>query len=151
MSNNREQGLADILANIPLVHAMQIRVANYADRRLELSAPARPSMNHIGIAFGGAIECLGTLAGWGLLWLALDDPGMRIVIQHADTTFKAPLEGDLQATATLPEPSEWKRFTALLERRARARINIRAEIGGGDQAIGAVFHGRYAVARHNPD
>lgn len=151
MSNHRKQGLADILANIPLAHAMQIRVASYADRRLELAAPAGPSMNHIGIAFGGAIECLGTLAGWGLLWLALGDPGLRIVIQHADTTFKAPLEGDLFATAALPEPSEWERFTAQLERRGRARIKIHAEIGGGNQTQGAIFHGRYAVARNNRD
>ncbi len=147
MSNHREQDLADVLARIPLARAMQIRVANYADRQLELLAPAGPSINHIGIAFGGAIECLGTLAGWGLLWLALDDPGLRIVIQHADTTFKAPLEGDLRATAALPEPPEWERFAAQLERRGRARITIHAGIDGANQPAGAFFHGRYAVAR----
>ena len=151
MRKNREPGLADVLARIPLAHAMQIRVARYADRRLELAAPAGPSRNHIGIAFGGAIECLGTLAGWGLLWLALDDPGLRIVIQHAEMTFKAPLEGDLHATAALPEPPEWERFTTLLERRDRARITIHAEIGGADQSRGAFFRGRYAVARNNPE
>lgn len=151
MSKHREQGLADVLARIPLASAMQIRVANYADRRLELLAPAGPSLNHIGIAFGGAIECLGTLAGWGLLWLALEDPDLRIVIQHAETTFKAPLKGDLHAVAALPEPAAWERFTSLLERRGRARITIHAGIGGDNQAQGAIFHGRYAVARNNPD
>jgi len=151
MVKSQEERLAGILVDIPLAHAMQVRVAEYTPGRLILAAPAGPSTNHMGIAFGGAIECLGTLAGWSLLWLALENPGLRIVIQHAETSFKAPLEGDLHAMATLPQAPEWERFTALLERRGRARIKINARIGSENQGEGALFHGRYAVARNNPD
>lgn len=149
MRKSREKQLAGILANIPLAHAMRIQIAGYADGRLVLDAPAAPSMNHMGIAFGGAIECLGTLAGWGLLWLSLQDPDLRIVIQNAGTTFKSPLEGDLRAMAALPEPPEWERFAVQLERRGRARIEIRAVIGSGTQSEGAFFRGYYAVARES--
>ena len=149
MGKSREEQLAGILANIPLAHALRIRIAEYTGGRLVLDAPAAPSMNHMGIAFGGAIECLGTLAGWGLLWLSLQDPDLRIVIQHAGTTFMAPLEGDLHAMAALPEPPEWERFTAQLERRGRARIGIHAEIGSGNRPEGALFRGHYVVARES--
>lgn len=139
--------LEDVLARIPLARAMEIRVASYTDDGLRLVAPAAPNINHIGIAFGGAIECLGTLAGWGLLWLALGESDLRIVIQHAETTFKSPLQGDLHVDAALPESSEWKRFREQLQRRGRARIDLTAHIGGVTHPEGASFHGRYAVTR----
>ncbi|MGH8128152.1 MAG: YiiD C-terminal domain-containing protein [Gammaproteobacteria bacterium] len=137
--------LEDVLARIPLARAMEIRVASYTADGLHLVAPAAPNINHIGIAFGGAIECLGTLAGWGLLWLALDEPNLRIVIQYAETTFKSPLQDDLHAVAALPESSDWKRFREQLQRRGRARINLTAHIGDPTHPEGANFHGRYAV------
>lgn len=143
---NRKASLDGIFAAIPLAHAMQIRVAAYAGGDLMLTAPEAPSLNHIGIAFGGAIECLGTLAGWGLLWLTLDNPDARIVIQHADTTFKAPLRGDLTAVAGLPDAAKWEHFQAQLERHGRARLEIHARIGSRDQPEGARFRGHYAVA-----
>ncbi len=150
MKQSQEERLAGILADIPLAHALQIQVAEHAGRRLTLAAAARPSMNHMGIAFGGAIECLGTLAGWGLLWLALGDPGLRIMIQRAETVFKAPLEGELHATAELPEAAAWDRFTAQLERHGRARIDIRARVGDAAHPEGAVFAGRYAIKKSAP-
>lgn len=140
--------LEAVLARIPLAHAMEIRVASYTADGLCLVAPAAPNINHIGIAFGGAIECLGTLAGWGLLWLALEDPDLRIVIQHAETDFKSPLQGELHAATALPEPSDWKRFREQLQRRGRARIDLTARISDDKQSDGAIFRGRYAVA-HN--
>lgn len=151
MESKRKTGLEDILARIPLARAMQIEVREYAAGRLVLSAPAGPSLNHIGIAFGGAIECLATLAGWGLLWLALGDPALRIVIQHAETGFRKPLEGDLRAVAELPGTAEWAQFLHQLERRGRARIELRACVGDAGQPEGARFRGRYAVARDSAD
>ncbi len=139
--------LKDVLAQIPLAHAMEIRVVSYTPECLHLAAPAAPNLNHIGIAFGGAIECLGTLACWGLLWLTLDDPALRLVIQHAETSFHIPLNGDLHAVAHRPEQATWERFARQLKRHGRARLDITAHIGDTAHPEGASFHGRYAVAR----
>ena len=68
------------------------------------------------------------------------------MIQHADTTFKAPLRGDLTAIAEMPEASKWEHFRAQLERHGRARLEIHARIGSRDQPKGALFRGHYAVA-----
>ena len=143
--------LEDVLAKIPLARAMQIRIAEYSAGRLRLAAPAKPNLNHFGIAFGGAIECLGTLAGWGLLWLELDDPRLRIVIQRAETSLRKPLDGDLAAIIERPGVPDWEPFRRQLERRGRARLDLTARIGDGEQPDGARFQGRYAVALASPD
>lgn len=138
-------GLTKIFAQIPIAAAMQLRIANYRNRRLVLVAPFEPNRNHAGIAFGGAIECLATLAGWGLLWLQLARPDADIVIRRAETRFTAPLTGELHATATSPDAKTWRDFTATLERRRRARIDVHATVGDAQNIQGAGFRGSYAV------
>jgi thioesterase domain-containing protein len=141
-------GLKDVLAQIPLAHAMEIRVVSHTPECLHLAAPATPNLNHTGIAFGGAIECLGTLTGWGLLWLALNDQELSIVIQHAETTFHAPLNGELHAIAQCPKQAAWEHFEQQLKRRGRARLGLTVRIGDVARPEGASFHGRYAVTRN---
>lgn len=137
----------DVIGAIPLAAAMQIRVAAYDSTRLVLAAPFASCRNHTGIAFGGAIECLGTLACWGWLWLTLADPGLGIVVQRAETEFRAPLTSELRAVARAPEAEEWHRFRNRLARHASARIEMTADIGDAGRGEGARFRGRFVAAR----
>jgi len=140
--------LEKVLAQIPLAHAMQVRIVQYEAGCLRLTAPGKPNSNHFGIAFGGAIQCLGTLAGWGLLWLELGDPALRIVIRHTETHFRQPLSGELDAVVNRPETTRWDGFLKRLERRGQARLDLTAQIGDAQNTEGARFHGRYAIARN---
>lgn len=139
--------LEGVLARIPLANAMQIRIVHYESGCLRLTAADEPNRNHFGIAFGGAIQCLGTLAGWSLLWLELGDPGLRIVIQHAETLFRKPLSGELHAVVNRPGDGDWDRLRRQLERRGRARLDLTVRIGDTGTSEGALFRGRYAMAR----
>lgn len=139
----------EIFAQIPLAVAMGLRVAAYRAGRLRLAAPIGVNHNHAGTAFGGSIECLATLAGWGLLWLRLAAPAPAaaadIVIHRAETRFLAPLAGELQATAVAPPAADWRHFRAMLERRGRGRITLEATVGDAVEARGAQFRGSYVV------
>lgn len=141
--------LEGVLARIPLANAMQIRIAHYESGCLRLTAADEPNRNHLGIAFGGAIQCLGTLAGWGLLWLELGDPGLRIVIQHAETLFRKPLSGELNAVVNRPGDGDWDGLRKQLEHRGRTRLNLTVRIGDTGTGEGARFHGRYGIT-HQP-
>lgn len=136
-----------VFASIPLACAMQIRIADYDGARLTLAAPFAPNVNHAGIAFGGALECLGTLACWGLLWLLLADPEAAIVIQRGETQFRAPLAGALRASAEAPGDEELAHCRDALARHGRARIALRATVAAEGASVGAEFRGRFAVSR----
>ncbi len=137
-----------VIANIPIAAAMDIRVAECDPARLVLAAPFAPNRNHAGIAFGGAIECLGTLACWGLLWFALEAPDARIVIRRAETDFRAPLTGELRAEARAPDADTWAHFTRQFMRHGRARIELVAIVGDAKQTEGARFRGSFVAARN---
>lgn len=139
--------LEQVLAEIPLANALQIRVQSWDHDRLVLSSPYGASRNHHGKAFGGAIECLGTLACWGWLWLSLGDPRLDIVIQTATSRFFAPLTGNLLAQAEPPDPASRAHYQAMLARHSRARIDLHAIIGNADNPKGASLLGRYVITR----
>lgn len=137
-----------VFARIPLAAAMRIRAAEYErDRRLILEAPLAPNLNHEGIGFGGAIECLGTLACWGLVWLTLDDPRALIVIQHSEVHFVTPIEGALRAETRPPGPGVWRHFSRVYARRGLARIDLEATVGDPARADAARFGGRFVARR----
>ncbi len=143
------RSLEQVLTEIPLANALQIRVECWDQDRLVLSSPYGTSRNHHGKAFGGAIECLGTLACWGWLWLSLDDPGLDIVIQTATSQFFSPLTGDLLAQAEPPDPASRAHYQAMLARHSRARIDLRATIGNAENPKGASLLGRYVIIREH--
>ncbi|MGH8428062.1 MAG: YiiD C-terminal domain-containing protein [Gammaproteobacteria bacterium] len=135
----------EIFTHIPLAAAMRVRVADHRPGRLVLTAPFDVNRNHEGTTFGGSIECLATLAGWGLLWLMLANPETTIMISHVETRFRAPFAGELRATAAAPAVADWDRFATLLARRGRAGIDIAVSVGSKENSACAEFRGRYGV------
>lgn len=127
---------------------MRIHVADYEPgERLALEAPLAPNLNHEGFAFGGAIECIGTLACWGLVWLTLEEPAALIVIQSSEVDFNTPIEDALRAEVQAPDASIWQHFTELFAKHGRARIDLEAKIGDATHAEAACFCGRFVAKR----
>ena len=75
--------------HIPLAAAMQVSIARIDANALELTAPLDPNANHMGTAFGGALQALATLAGWGASMIAA---GALPTGAGRDSISKSPLE-----------------------------------------------------------
>lgn len=115
--------------HIPLTQAMQVHAASLSANGLTLCAPLSVNYNHQGSAFGGSLASLAVLAGWGLLWLLLDHGrGVNIVVRDIRMDFLHPVNGALQSTCAWPNTTAWGKFTAMLARRHKARLELRSEI-----------------------
>ncbi len=82
----RLQELQEILAReIPITQHLGISIESYDKTGLTLKAPLQQNINHKSTAFAGSLNALLTLAGWGLLWLLLQERDMhaQIVIQES--------------------------------------------------------------------
>lgn len=134
--------------SIPLVPQMQVRVDTLSDTQLVLTAPLAPNRNHIGTVFGGSLNALGTLACWGLVWLALHGRGAHIVIHEGHMKFEKPATGKFSAICTVPDDETLRRFVALYDRRGRARIKLNASIVCDSRTV-AHFDGDFAAISGN--
>ena len=58
-------------SKIPITRALGVVVEDYDGQRLVLSAPLDKNVNHLCTAFGGSLNALAVLSGYGLLWLEM--------------------------------------------------------------------------------
>lgn len=123
--------------HIPLTAAMQLRVTDGGEGRIELLAPLPPNRNHRDTAFGGSLATLGIVSGWTLLQQELrrQELDARIVIQRSECDFVEPVDAEFTARCSLPA-QDWERFLATLRKRGRARITLHSSLScAGREAV----------------
>jgi thioesterase domain-containing protein len=138
-----------MLAAMPPVAAMAIRVAGFTDGRLRLGAPLAANVNDKDCAFGGSLASLMTLAGWGWLMLECAQAGVAADVYVADSHLRylAPVYADFEAEAGLGEGEDWATVLRCLAERGRARVHMQAQVAGADGAPAATLKARYALKR----
>ena len=87
------------------------------------------------------------LAGWGLVWLALDHGnGTTIVVRYVRLEYLRPVRDSFRAVCAFPAARSWEKFTHMLDRRHKARLDLEIVIICGE-AVCARCTGRF-VAYH---
>lgn len=129
----------ELLDAIPLARAMALRVAAHDGDSLTLAAPLAPNVNDKGCAFGGSLASLMTLAGWGVIRLAVAarELDCDIYVQDSAIRYLAPVWGDFEAIAKLADGESFDAFFAALAARGKARLNVTCRVPlveGGDAA-----------------
>jgi thioesterase domain-containing protein len=131
---------------IPLAAAMAVEFRRLDEHHLELAAPLEPNRNHMGTAFGGSLQGVATLAGWGVTLIAAGDVGARhVVIRDAQMRFSAPVSGAIQAEAAMPSVAAIAAFRNALTERGRARLTVPVAIRGPGDTIAARFVGEFVA------
>lgn len=136
---------------IPLAHAMDLRLAAYDTDRLDLQVPLAPNVNDKGCAFGGSLVSLMTLTGWALVELALRQRGedCDVFVGESHVRYLAPVWDDFRAHAELADAADWSIFFATLDARGRARIEVISEVPGVDGKPSATLSARFVAKRRN--
>ena len=131
---------------IPITRSMGVRVEDYDGHRLVVSAPLDANVNHLGTAFGGSLNALAVLSGYGLLWLELQDSECHIVIRSSSVSYDRPVTGEIRAICVRPNDEALAHFKRTFHERGKARISLAATID--EQGITAVrFHGTFVALR----
>lgn len=133
-------------AKIPITRALGVKVGEYDGRRLVLTAPLRENVNHLGTAFGGSLNALAVLSGYGLLWLELRDTECHIVIRDSSVSYERPVRGDIRAVCVRPDDEAMDEFRRKLQQKGRARVVLSATVeDGGVTAVR--FRGTFVAMR----
>jgi len=135
---------------IPLSRALGITLTDYRDRRLSVSAPLAPNINHKQTAFGGSLYSVAVLAGWALVNLRLSEYSTQlqqraeVVIYHSDMSYLAPVNHDFVATVRQSEPLRQARFIERLLRHGKSSCLESIEIFQQDM-LKARLNAKYVV------
>lgn len=133
-------------SKIPITRMMGVKVESYDGERLILSAPLAANVNHIGTAFGGSLNALAVLSGYGLLWLELQDTECHIVIRESSIYYDHPVRGNIIAVCVRPEAAALAEFKKTFHQKGKARISLSSTIE--DDGVTAVrFNGIFVALR----
>ena len=133
-------------SKIPITRALGVRVEEYDGRRLVLTAPLRENVNHLGTAFGGSLNALAVLSGYGLLWLELRDAECHIVIRDSSIHYDRPVRGDIRAVCVRPDEETVEAFKSQFRQRGKARIVLDATVEDGG-TVAVRFRGTFVAMR----
>ena len=138
-----------IQASIPLARTMGIELGRYDGDSLVLGCPLAPNVNDKGCGFGGSLTSLMTLAGWGVVELALRQRGEDCDVYVGESTVRYldPVWGDFQAEARLAEGADWGTFFSTLSARNRARIGVRCQVPGENGKPAATLEAQFVAKR----
>ncbi|RUL69671.1 YiiD C-terminal domain-containing protein [Dyella choica] len=138
-----------IRESIPLARSMDLELGSYDGKRLVLNCPLAPNVNDKGCAFGGSLASLMTLAGWGVVELALRQHGEDCDVYVGESTVRYldPLWGDFQAEAQCAEGASWETFFATLAARKRARITVVCQVPGEAGKPAATLEAQFVAKR----
>jgi thioesterase domain-containing protein len=148
MNISEQQRLAEeFAAHIPMTQAMGVKVEQADAALVRLIAPLAPNINDKGTGFGGSINSVMTLAGWGLVWLALKREQLHadLVIHTQEVTFLQPLKDAIDVRARYIAEDTLAQIQERYQRgrRARADLSIEAVDAHGEPV--AVMQARYVV------
>ncbi|MFC3651727.1 YiiD C-terminal domain-containing protein [Dyella humi] len=134
---------------IPLARNMELKLGSYDGERLVLNCPLAPNINDKGCAFGGSLTSLMTLAGWGLVELALRRRGedCDLYVGKSTVRYLDPVWGDFQAEAALAHGGDWETFFATLSTRNRARIAVHCQVPGENGKPAATLEAQFVAKR----
>jgi thioesterase domain-containing protein len=131
---------------MPITRALGVAVESYDGARLVLTAPLEANVNHLGTAFGGSLNTLAVLSGYGLLWIELQDTESHLVIRESAISYERPVRGELRAICVRPEAEALAAFRERFHEKGRARIALDVTIED-EGAIAARFRGTFVALR----
>src|SRR6187397_1377275 len=131
---------------IPLTRAMGLRVVEDQAHRFAIEAPVTLNYNHLHTAFGGSINAVATLAGYGFLWLALEDEAAHVVVGTSSIQFLQPVHECIRAVCLEPNPGEFTAFQQRLHDKGKSRITLRIRVEEKG-TLAAEFEGVFVAFR----
>jgi thioesterase domain-containing protein len=131
---------------IPLTHAMGVKLESYDGTQLVVTAPLEPNHNHLGTAFGGSLSALTTLTGYAMLWLQLGDRHAHIVISESTIRYKRPVHGTLRAVCVRPDDAALEAFKTTFQNTGKAHLKLQVQVIHADQVC-VMFEGDFVALR----
>ena len=130
---------------IPITRAMGLRVVANDETGFTVEAPVALNSNHLRTAFGGSINAVATLAGYGFLWMELNEAAAHVVVAESSIRFLRPVRETIRATCVRPDASTLATFRAQFAEKRKARITLRVNVTEAGETA-AEFQGCF-VAR----
>lgn len=131
---------------IPITEKMGIEVLEFKHYNVRMLARLELNLNHKCTAFGGSINSLMTLCGWGVIFANVKEfaPNAHIVIQKSNIEYLFPIERDFIAECKIEKREDLEKLMPTFNKFGRARLKLNVYCRDEDKVL-SKFEGQYVV------
>ena len=134
-------------SKIPLTRAMGVRVVSQDGEQFVVEAPVALNHNHLETGFGGSINSVATLAGYGLLWVELrGDADCHVVVKESAIRFLRPVRKTIRAYCARPAEDDLGNFKKKLGATGKASLKLQVSVKE-DNVLAAEFVGTFVALK----
>lgn len=143
---NKEELQNYIRSNIPLCKAMDVHVLEASPRKVILSSPLAPNINHKKTAFGGSLHAIATMSCWALAFINFNRLKAKadLVIAESHVLYLRPVTQDILCTSLLEDSNSWNRFEKGFLKFGKSRLALQAKIFQ-DGHLAVEYNGQFAA------
>lgn len=133
---------------IPITEKMGLKVIEFKPYSVKILAMLEPNLNHKCTAFGGSINSLMTVCGWGAVFANVKEsyPDSHIVIQRSNIEYMSPIDKNFIAECNIEKQEEIEKFLLTYEKFGRARMKLNVYCRDSNKLL-SKFEGQYALLR----
>lgn len=131
--------------DIPISAQMGVRIEDFSDDVLTVTAGLEPNVNLHGTAFAGSLYSVCALTGWGMAWLQLKLRGLdaHIVLAEGQIEYRRAVAEDFTSRCRFDAASQADRISRLAHA-AKSELRLESTIAVGER-IAVRFGGRYSL------
>jgi thioesterase domain-containing protein len=150
ITNAADRLRAMLNREMPVSQRLGFSVDEVSAKSVRLRATFDVNRNHQGTAFAGSVNALATLAGWGAVWLTLQEAGVEAnaVLQDSEIRYLHPIMTDFSAICPFPTDAERTALLSAVTRHRRGRVPVQVDVVAHRETV-ARFHGRYVALLGN--
>ncbi|MBX3487529.1 MAG: YiiD C-terminal domain-containing protein [Candidatus Paracaedibacteraceae bacterium] len=115
---------------VPVTKAMGISVVKSDDTGVEFRASIDANINDKGVAFGGSLFSVASLASWAVVDYLLKQKNVeaKIFVHTAQTKFCSPVTQDFSVVCSQPSEVDVAKFLEMVAQKGKGRLTVKAEI-----------------------
>jgi thioesterase domain-containing protein len=115
---------------VPVTKAMEISVVQSDETGTIFKASIEANINDKGVAFGGSLFSVASLASWAVVDHLLKQHNLdaKIFVHTAESKFLASVTQDFTVICKRPEDNDIDSFFEMIKRKGRGRLTITAQI-----------------------
>lgn len=136
----------DIVASVPILDAMGIRVVDLRPGHAVAELPPEPNVNHFGVTYAGSLYSVAEMLGGALSLASFDLDGMVPVVKASSIRFRRPAVGVIRAEVSLSD-AEIARVQADARATGKGEFELEAVLTDASGEVVATAVGTYQIRR----
>ena len=131
---------------VPLIEKTGVKIVELRDRFARIVMPFEPTINHIGIMYGGSLFILAEFSGGVIYYVSFDTTKFYPIVKEVSIRYRRPATTDVTLEVSL-EPGEVEMIQQAAQKEGKKDWTMDLELKDAHGEVCSIVHGTWQLRR----